>query len=167
MYILSLDVAAAFDNMHLPMLDAELARAGVPAVLRLSLLRELSSLQALPTLGPHEGERVAYQRGVRQGGPRTPAAWNRLLQFPLQRLQEQWSRRGDRPLSWCPDFTDHMLIWADNVWLIASDAEGLRRRVEDVVRTFRELHREFSDSSLEVLTSPAARIPAGPWRAGR
>lgn len=49
--------------------------------------------------------------------------------------------------------------------MISSDEEGLRRRVAEVIRTFRDLRLEFSDSSLELVASPAARVPDGPWEA--
>ena len=77
---------------------------------------------ALKRAGVNRGDRVGYDTGVRQGGPCTPRAWNRLLQFPLSRLHAQWEARGERALSWAPEFQAPCLLWADNVWLVASCA---------------------------------------------
>ena len=94
--------------------------------------------------------------------------WNRLLQFPLERLHARWSARGEVPLSWFADLDTPLLVWADNLWLLSSDEAGLSRRVHDVLQVFGALRLPFSDSSLELLSSPAAPRTASPWMvAGR
>ena len=52
----------------------------------------------VPRHGPAEGTSVRCQRGVRQGAPKTPAMWNRLLAPVVQKLSA--NRKWTTPCRW-------------------------------------------------------------------
>lgn len=61
----------------------------------------------------------------------------------------------------CHPACEHSLpIWADNLFLMGSDAAALQGRIHDVWEAFAEPRLEFSAGSLEVIRSPAADLAA-------
>ena len=56
-----------------------------------------------------------------------------------------------------------LLVWADNVWLLASSEADLHDRVADILAVFEAARLVFSDESLELLATPACGLAPGPW----
>lgn len=57
------------------------------------------------------------------------------------------------------------LIWADNVFILASDPGIVQRRITDIKEEFAALRLDFSAGSLEFVASAAAD-PAAQFRSG-
>lgn len=64
-------------------------------------------------------------------------------------------------MAWSQEFSaDSLLIWADNVFVLASSAETLQTRLNDIEAAFGALRLSFSSDSLEVLANP--HVPEHP-----
>ena len=77
--LFSLDVTAAFDHLRPDVLGGVLATRGASPCLIAAAVRENVGLSMRPHLAFAEGSRVPLQRGMRQGGSRTPQAWNHVV----------------------------------------------------------------------------------------
>lgn len=158
LYVASMDIAAAFDNMRIDYLGASLSRRGAPAHLVAALLREHTGMSAVPCLGFVSGEPVLLQKGGRQGGSRTPVAWNHLLAESLAALRARWRSEGRAGLSWAPDLADwDLTVWADNFYLVCSNPVELQRRTFELEDLVGALGLHFGASSLELLSNPTAQ----------
>lgn len=54
-----------------------------------AILRGTAGVSCRPRLGWVEGEPAPLEVGVRQGGPRTPSLWNRVLALAVTRLLQK------------------------------------------------------------------------------
>ena len=70
--VLSMDIDSAFDNIKPEVAARTLRRRGAPAELVCALVRELTELEASPSLAFLRTPPVPYGKGARQGCPRTP-----------------------------------------------------------------------------------------------
>ena len=165
--VASLDVEAAFDKMRGVHVGRELRACGGSALLVHSIVDDMLAAVGKPCLGTVEGGVFAYQRGARQGAPRTPRLWN----YMLARVLDQVGRRCREEAPAFPDAPElepwSILVWADNIFVMATTAIALRRRVEALEAGLRGLDLTFSTSSLEQLRNPwfvqegQLRLPLG------
>ena len=83
-----MDIKAAFDAMRPVEVHHVLLQAGAPEQLATAWLRENVGMSAaLDIAGVPSDGRVAVSRGCRQGGARTPNAWNRCMERLLLRAR--------------------------------------------------------------------------------
>lgn len=107
-------------------------------------------------LGPVVTPPIPLGADCRQGSPATPFLWTQLLAGPLAAVQDQWRGKGP-DIAWTPDVAGvALLVWADNVFVVACLWAQARERMAEVSRVVRELGLRFSDSSLEVLANEFA-----------
>ena len=101
-------------------------------------MRELAATVATARLGNVGFARpVGHSKGGKQGGKDTPDIWNRLLAATLGKLPRQWRARG-----WCvrivgadggcQDCVLCMLLWADNMFLLAPHKHQMLLMLKDV-----------------------------------
>lgn len=110
-----------------------------------------------PRLGWVEGDLVPLEVGVRQGGPRTPSLWNSVLALAVNRLLQKRATADDGAVAWCPAASESsLLLWAENIFLMASDAGVVQKRTTDIRGEFAALRLGFHEHSLEFVASAAA-----------
>ena len=67
-------------------------------------------------------------KGARQGGAATPELWTVMVADCCEGMLERW--RQEECLDWAPGHRDnHMVWWADNVFVFSSCPDRLRRRM--------------------------------------
>ena len=121
-----------------------------------AVVRENLNLFCRPSFGHVSCEPVALEVGARQGGPRTPSAWNQLVAPLVDELLLLWSRRGPA-VSWAPVWNDvSILVWVDNIFLTTDSAAEAARRSCEVASVFKSRKLLLNESSLEFLPSRAA-----------
>ena len=89
--------------------------------------------------------------GGRQGGTETPSLWNYLLEYILEELVAKWNDRGwgfrfdNGPL------VNHM-IWADNVYLVASSTTELFKMFEELTAAIYNNKLRWKGGELKYMT---------------
>ena len=79
LFVVSMDVASAFDAMRPELVGEAILCRGGSVFSAAAVVRENLNLFCRPRLGHVSCESVALEIGARQGGPRTPSAWNQLV----------------------------------------------------------------------------------------
>lgn len=162
LYIASLDIEGAFDAMRLEHVAPAIAARGAPPQLVAAIVREQLDQRSTPCVASRHGGSFVRERGCRQGAPRTPALWNHFLAGPMERLTQRWQDRGPS-VAWSAEFSRFpLLVWADNFYVIASDAAELHRRVNELAEALQAISLAFSTDSLEVLVGEAAPALSAP-----
>lgn len=164
--LVSMDVAAAFDNIDAVRLDDQLALDGLSPTYRLALLRETVGLTSTASQGPVQCASFPVDRGMCQGGLGTPLAWNWLLHRAVRLLQDSWQREGEVALSWLPTLGCPIWIYADNIYLLGSNGSSLRGRVAMVLEVVESLGVRFGRDFPEVLENSWVAPMALDWRVG-
>ena len=162
-HLISMDVSAAFENLDPVRLDDQLALQSVPVVLPLPILRETLGLDGWATMGAIESPAFPVGRGMRQGGLATSTVWNCLLRRVVVVLERTWSREGERPVAWMPEFSYPILIYADNFYLIGSSVSSLCQRVGMVMSAVEGLSLVFGADSLEVPSNRYGGTGSSDW----
>lgn len=153
--VASLDVTAALDEMRPtggwgwlpqravgpPFLSRHCWATGCGAILR-------------EHLGPVAAEPVPLGAGCRQGSP------NQLLADPLDGVLSRWRGR-DPDVIRAPESEGVALVWADEVFVLATSWVELAVRVAEVSQAVRDLGLIVSDSSLDVLANGS--MGEGTW----
>eukprot|EP00974_Lingulodinium_polyedra_P051143 4918827-Lingulodinium_polyedra.AAC.1 len=104
-----------------------------------------------PNLAHAAAPPVRLWQGGRQGGPCTPLAWNYHIDGAVQAAMADAALAGPA-LSWAEALEPFsVLVWADNVYLVADSRETAQFRVGCLEQRFDELGLRFSAESLEVL----------------
>ena len=154
--VVSLDVRSAFDQVGVEVLARTLAARGASPQLVAAAVREHVHLTGTPSLAFARGSPVALHRGLRQGGPRMPQAWNHIVAEILADVMERW--QGQSPaVAWAPEWSGiSILVWADNFFLMTSSACVAAERVGDLERALSARGLDFSKESLKVLANQAA-----------
>ena len=155
--VISLDIRSAFDEVGHEQLAAELHGHDTPPQLVAALARELAHLTIIPQFMDTDCPPVRQFRGVRQGGPRSPRAFNALIQSSLHDLHTEWANPEAEPfVDWTEEH--HMqaqcwFIWADNIFMLGSTPRVLHTRARDIERRLRRLGLHFSPDSLEYIAN--------------
>ena len=156
--MVSLDVDAAFDSVSAEVLADCLAERGARPASVAAALREHVGLRCSPVLACAEGDPVELKRGMRQGGPRTPTAWNHITASCIDTAAAQWQSRDRPALRWAPELERHsILVWADNIFIVADDPQEVERRARDLERAFASKRLRFGDASLHALSNRFAQ----------
>jgi len=91
--------------------------------------------------------------GGRQGGSTTPRAWNHIMACVVDDVDTALEGQP-RALWWAAELeTMAILVWADNVYILADSKEILQTRVSAVVAAADRWRLRGGGSSLEVLMS--------------
>ena len=133
--VISLDIESAFDNTRPELAAKTLHQCGAPAELVCGLVRELTELEASPSLAFCRTRPVPYGKGARQGGPRTPALWNELVVAALEPHPVEVATGNRRSITWdIPELEgleEHsLLVWADSMFLFVTSEQEANRRIE-------------------------------------
>ena len=151
MYILSMDIQAAFDHMLPTTIAKLLRRRGCPAHLCAAWLREHTQLFFIPAVAGVEAEQVRMHRGCRQGGQSTPGVWNEISADALAQVQAhcQSDPATRTALPWAPEFEEwSIVVFADNWYLLGASIQVLQRRARIVEQVWSVLGHTFGSGSL-------------------
>ena len=155
--VISMDIRSAFDEVGHEQLATELHVHDTPPRLVAALVRELAHLTIIPQFMDTDCPPVRQFRGVRQGGPRSPRAFNALIQSSLHELHTKWTAPGAEPfVEWADGH--HMqaqcwFIWADNIFMLGSSPQVLHERARDIEQRLGPLGLHFSPDSLEYIAN--------------
>ena len=129
-----------------------------------ALLREISGMKgclSLPRVSP--SELFDIERGGKQGGVETPDEFNVMMEWLLEPLSRSWAQRhmgytfaGGGPL------LTH-LLWADNVFILASSVCQFNTMVQELTDAVYAAHFRWKLSSLECMVcrpSDGEEVPA-------
>ena len=157
-FIASLDVKTAVDSMCHRTVDAAMAAKGVPINVRIAVLQGLFSKRAhirLPSVGC--SVEFPFLRGGKQGGAETPDVFNDVMELCMEEVVWLWeSFSFGFPLD---DDSQEMLshvTWADNVYLVASDAQSLQIMAQQLTDSIYRYGLSWKPSSLEFLAGNGA-----------
>ena len=136
LFVISMDVASAFDSVRADILGDVLLQRGASAFSAAAVVRENLELRCRPCLGHTPCDSLSLDVGLRQGGPRTPSGWNQLVAFSVEELLQLWSARSPA-VCWAPEWKPfEILMWADNIFLVTSSIMEAERRVQDIAHAF-------------------------------
>ena len=93
LFVISMDVASAFDAVRAEILCDALLERGA-SFSAAAMVRENLNLRCGPWLGHTQCAAVNLEVGSRQGGPRTPSEWNQLVATLVDELVRQWADRN-------------------------------------------------------------------------
>ena len=102
LFVISMDVASAFDSVRADILGDVLLQRGASAFSAAAVLRENLELRCRPCLGFTPCDSLSLDVGLRQGGPRTPSGWNQLVGFLVEEFLQLWSTRPPA-VCWAPE----------------------------------------------------------------
>ena len=155
--IASMDVSHAFDDMPHTLIAQSLLADGAGEELTSAWLREHMDLAVLPTAAGVTCSAVRQTKGGRQGGARTPHAWNHAFGVAFARAKLLW-RDMPPAMRWAGELEDMaVLAWADNVFVLADSCESAERRIHALVEQCDRFHMLWGSDSLEFLANDAAR----------
>ena len=153
--IASMDVKSAFDEVLVEPAAAALRFNGAPEEYTAAIVRDMLGNTGHPSMGHFTGPAFRFEKGARQGAPRTPSLWNCMMNHLITEARGRWAASsGDLPrmVHWSEEVDEHhLLIWADNIYWMASSLDALQKRVQDVARGFSRAGLSFSPESLELL----------------
>ena len=156
LFVISMDVASAFDSVRVDILGDVLLQRGASAFSAAAVVRENLELRCRPCLGHIPCDSLSLDVGLRQGGPRTPSGWNHLVAFLVEELLQLWSTRSPA-VCWAPEWKPfEILVWADNIFFVTSSIIEANRRAQDIAHVFGKKKLLFNSDSLEILPSNAA-----------
>ena len=156
LFVVSVDVASSFDAIRPGILGDALLSRGGSVFFGAAVVRENLNLFCRPSFGHVSCEPVAKEVGARQGGSRTPSAWNQLVATLVDELMQFWSGRGPA-VSRAPEGNDFaILVEADNIFLTTDSVAEAARRSWEVANVFKSRKLLFNVSSLEILPIRAA-----------
>jgi hypothetical protein len=137
--LLTLDIKSAFDNTRQLAVAAALRRQGASSAAVAAWRTEQANAVLRPTFAGMPCPEVEMQKGLRTGGRGSPKAWNRLLAPLAKKAKRLWQHLGPAFLP-APELEEQtMLVYADNIILIGSNADLLCARAAILVRLFGEI----------------------------
>ena len=161
LFILSMDIQAAFDHMR-PTVIAKLLRArGCTAHLCAAWLREHRQLYFVPAVAGVEAEPVRMHRGCRQGGQSTPGVWNEVSAECLAEVRSECERTPacKVALPWAAELEEwSIVVFADNWYLLGASVQLLQQRARIVEAVWAKLGHTFGTGSLEILPNEPAKL---------
>lgn len=158
-YIFSLDVQTAFDDMQHEVIFQSLLSRGVHAELVYALAQEYTDLRARVTVSDSDpSASFSFLRGGRQGGVETPEVFNMVVESALEQVIEKWRALkfgftlDDR------HFTTHA-VWADNFFIVAKTLDEGIAMVRDLTSAVYEKRFVWKPLSLEYICSENCEAP--------
>ena len=149
----SLDVKAAFDELHCGHVYHALRRRGCPSDVAAAILREHVALRAKVRMGTIGFDEWLYLwRGCPQGRRKTPKWWNVVLADALEAVVRGWLGS----LAWLPDWSWPSMLWADNLYLVSSSIDGFQEMATAATQALHAKDLRWSQTSLQCLANPAA-----------
>ena len=103
LFVISMDVASAFDSVRADILGDVLLARGASAFSAAAVVRENLELRCRPCLGHTQCAPLNLDVGMRQGGPRTPSSWNQLVAILVEELLQRWTERS-LAVTWALDW---------------------------------------------------------------
>ena len=94
LFVVSMDVASAFDSVSAQVLGDVLLERGATTISAAAAVRENLELCARPCMGFTESPPFNLDVGMRQGGPRTPSGWNQVMAVLIEELSLLWAGRA-------------------------------------------------------------------------
>ena len=160
LFVVSMDVASAFDSVSAQVLGDVLLERGATTISAAAAVRENLELCARPCMGFTESPPFNLDVGMRQGGPRTPSGWNQVMAVLIEELSLLWAGRA-LAVSWAPEWKPfEILVWADNTFLVSSSIIDIVQRTQDIEHVFGKRDLRFNQKSLEILPSKTAEKEA-------
>ena len=145
-----------FDSVRAEILGDVLPERGASAFSATAVVRENLEFRCRPCLGHTQCAPLNLDVGMRQGGPRTPSGWNQLVAFLVEELLQLWNDRSPA-VSWAAEWKPfELLVWADNIFLVASSVAEAGKRTQEIANIFGKKKLLFNPGSLEILPSVAA-----------
>lgn len=103
LYIASLDVAQAFDQVEACAAERALREHGATPWAIAAVLRELLGQLSWPRVaGVATDSLVELGKGARHGGSGTPILWNYMVSAVTKPLVREWEH--EPAIGWCPEF---------------------------------------------------------------
>ena len=159
LYIASVDVRAAFDEMTRTATIARLRSRGASAATCAAIAREMISTQVLLRFGMCEASRPVHMgHGCRQGTASTPRLFCYDMEDAIGAVLQLWQEPAISRASGA--HVPQVLCWADNFYIMSDSKEKLEMRMRDLDLVFAD--RGFALSTAEVLVGKWAR-PSGTW----
>ena len=169
LFMAQLDLKKAFDHVQHSFATAALQHKGVSDQL-ISILNKwwTQSSVEVGLAGIKSDRRIAFQRGLPQGAPESPAIFVAISDHVLGKLDDGWRNRN---IGWKMD-NIHLtsIAYADDICLLASSKKDLELMVKECIEGFLEagletgLDKTFWTSSTH---SPNANLKIGehtiPW----
>ena len=132
-----LDMRKAFGSLKQSALQVTMSQAGVPPHLRYSILRELMELRITFSGDGVSSEPVDITGGVPQGDPGSALGFTATADRVVAPFEAKWQRDTDCGFTLLGDgFKICVLVWMDDIYLLASSQKGLVKMLADVQRAF-------------------------------
>ena len=159
LYVISADIATAFDDMKHPEMARSLLARGVHPRLVHAVMMEYMDLRARVKLADADPtDFFSYSKAGGQGGVETPEVFNIMMEALASPVVESWSQRGFGFTIDATNFVTHA-VWADNWFLFAKSEEEARIMTDELTRAVYEKGFRWKPSSLECLTGDHVTTP--------
>lgn len=150
-FIASCDVKTAFDSMGHALIFRSLLARGIPEQLAVAIVWELCDVQAnAEIIGIAAVEGISINSGGRQGGTETTWCWNMLMEFILEETVDTWNT-----FSMGFSFDDlglvNHVIWADNLYLFASNRIELETMFNMTTKAIYEHNLRWKEAELQYI----------------
>lgn len=158
-YVMSLDIGTAFDDMrHGEMAKALNARGVHPNLVRAVMLEYLDLRVRVKLADADPTDYFSYSKAGRQGGVETPELFNIMMEALASALVASWRKRGFGFTLDGIHFVTHA-VWADNWFLMAKSEDEARIMVAELTAQIYEKGFVWKPSSLECLTHAGQETP--------
>ena len=132
LFVISMDVASAFDTVTAEILGDALLAKSVLAISAAAVVREQFQPALSAVLGPHAKCSVQSGCESRQGGSGTPSGWNQLVAVFVEELVK-WRANRNLAVGCAPEWKAfEILVFFDNIFLVTSSASEAKRRTQEV-----------------------------------
>lgn len=150
-YVASLDIQTAFDDMDHQILLDIMVQSGFPFQLVWAVAREMLQLNARMEFGPFGvSDWFPLEKGGIQGGTHTPTLFNLMIEHALSRVVTSW-KLADMGFKTCPGKSVSHAMWADNLWLLASSPSELQDMIVMATEAIYAVGFSWKPASLKVL----------------
>ena len=158
-YVMSLDIATAFDDMLHGKIAEALCSRGVHPKLVYAILLEYLDLRARVKLADSDPtDYFHYSKAGRQGGVETPELFNLMMEGAASSIATSWTQRGFGFSLDGKHFITHA-VWADNWFLFAKTEAEAKIMVAELSTAIYDSGFVWKPSSLECLTSANVEEP--------
>ena len=146
------DIASAFDHLSPQLMAKAMAAAKVHPKLVAAMVYENLFLECHPDFqGISLEHGVPFTKCARQGGMESAYAWNMVMYMVLDLLVPLWYDSGYGVTLNGRRYTH--IIWADNVWLLATCPEDLQKMINSLADIFHHHSLEWKLDSLMFIDS--------------
>ena len=162
--ICSLDIRKFFERIPHAKICESLERLGTPAWLTYAIMRELSLTKGRARI--HDtgySEPFPIERGAKVGATEAPDLSKDVIEYAFGEAARKWAEEGvgfrlpacgkeaDEEEEAGDDIVCSHIWWADNLFLLASEVEDMRRILHDISECLRTMDLEWKADSLQVL----------------